>query len=90
MADEHEESPELEPDDREYEAVLLDAARWRALLGSEAINVHGYARPDTPTMHFDAAFWITYPGGAERDAANQNARDVLTAYADAAIAAGKG
>jgi len=79
---------ELEPDDREYEAMTLDAARWRALLASDRIQIHGFARARTAEMHFEAAFWITYPeDGSKR---TLSAATVLTDYADAAIAAGKG
>jgi hypothetical protein len=81
---------ELEPDDREYEAMTRDAARWRALLDCDRIRILGTGMLDTRTPHFGAEFWVTHPLGHNRSAENERGREVLTTFADAAIAAGKG
>lgn len=79
LAEHLREAREAAADDRE------DAARWRALLASQRIRVLGYAQKGTAHMHLGLEVWVTHPG--DFAGANRSGAEVLTAYADAAVAA---
>jgi len=67
-----------------------DAARWNALLNCDRIRILGWAgldmqghpKPDADGyVHFGAEFWTHHSAGTDNDS-----RQVLTSFADAAIA----
>jgi zona occludens toxin (predicted ATPase) len=70
-----------------HESAQRDADRWRAFIGSDRVRVWGWAEHGTAHMHFGAEFWITHP--AIESLTRERNRELLTTYADAAIAAGK-
>jgi hypothetical protein len=85
-------APSAHCGDREAEA--RDAERWRALIGCSRIRLLGWAGLDADGVpppesdgyvHFSAEFWTHYP-----EAVNEGpAAAVITAFADATIAAGR-
>jgi len=75
----------LEQAERERDAAVADAERWRRLTGSSRVRVLGHAQLGRPDAHIGVEFWGEY-----RDASpEQSAEDVreLTTYADG-LAAG--
>lgn len=81
----------------------LDAARWRALLGSARIRIIGsaginqdtnpYGEPHNGYAHFGMEIWTKYGTSLsalqkeEMEVGNANGRSVITKYADIAISA---
>jgi hypothetical protein len=65
-----------------------DAARWRAFVGSQRIELFGTAGPTADGYaHFEGAFWtVVLPEDANDSTTEQN-RTFLTRYADAAVVA---
>lgn len=83
-------------------ADALDAARWRAFIGSARIRFFGWAGADIEGnkqerntygeangnyVHFGAEFWTVHEAKTERP---EVAARLLTTYADAALAAQRG
>ena len=81
----------------QVQSEALDAARWRAFIGSQRIKPQGSAGLNSPQRnnyaHMGLEIWTTYDRDYpqtlldEMDADNATGRDLLTKYADIAIAA---
>ena len=61
--------------------LAADAERWRALMGSARLSILGTAGSGH-TMHIGLEIWGRYPIKQRNPAASDEARKLLTKYAD--------